>query len=300
MKTMIAGLVMAGLFAGTAAAAACPTDFDYVSPLGHDGRKASVAGLGAFFKAVKDNDKDAFVATAADPYIQHSPDMKDGIDPVWDLVAKRPEGFSSTQMKWLGTDGFLDNGNYLVMLREVDRGDGTPKSKIFDLMYFDEEGKYSEHWDMRQSLSDKTASGRSETEEADVYANAPVSYDVDTEEANKRLVASFLNLAFNGGELKAAMKLYVADDYIQHNPLIPDGVQPVIDAFEAGKLPPLCYDIRFVLAQNDMVWTYSKVTTPDGIAAVVDLIRVRDGKMVEHWDVIQPVPEDAANDNGMF
>ena len=300
MKTLFTGLALAGLFAGTAMAAECSSDFDYVSPLGHDGRKASLAALGAFFKAVKDNDKDAFIATAADPYIQHSPDMKDGIDPVWDLVAKRPDGFSSTQMTWLGTDGFLDNGNYLVMLREVDRGDGTPKSKIFDLMYFDEDGKYAEHWDMRQALSDETASGRSEIEEAEEFANDPVSYDEATEEANKRLVASFLNLAFNGGELAMAMNLYVSENYIQHNPLIPDSVQPVIDAFEAGKLPPLCYDIRFVLAENDLVWTYSKVTTPDGIAAVVDLIRVRDGKMVEHWDVIQPVPAESANDNGMF
>lgn len=57
-----------------------------------------------------------------------------------------------------------------------------------------------------------------------------------------------------------------------------------------------------MLAQNDIVVVYSKVTSDQGISAVVDMLRVRDGKLVEHWDVVQPVPanKDMPHDNGMF
>lgn len=300
LKSVVTLTGMTALMAGTAVAHQCPTDFDFVAPQGHEGRAASVATLSAMFKAGAEQDEEGFLATAADPYIQHSPDLADGMKQVYDLIANRPKSFSSTQMKWLGEKGFLDNGNYLVMLREVNRGDGTPPSKIFDLMYFDEDGKYAEHWDMRQPLSDKTASGRSETGAAKEFTDNPVSYDAATEESNRRLVASFLNLAFNGDELETALNLYVSPTYVQHNPLIPDGTKPVVDAFKTGKIPSLCYDIKFILAQNDLVWVYSKVTNPDGVAGVVDLIRVRDGKMVEHWDVVQPVPSKMPHKNGMF
>lgn len=300
MKRKLFALMAASLLSGTAIAAECPADFSFIAPQGHEGRAKAVAGLGAMFKAAANKNKSDFMATAADPYIQHSPDLADGMEPVWQLLTNRPEGFASERMMWLGTEGYIDNGDYLVMLREVDRGDGTPKSKIFDLMRFDKEGKYAEHWDIRQPLSKQTASGRSETDTATRFTDDPVVYDAHTEEANRRLVATFLNLAFNGGQLETALNLYVNPTYVQHNPFIADGIQPVIDAFEAGKIPSLCYDIQFVLAQNDLVWVYSKVTSPMGVSGVVDLIRVRDGLLVEHWDVVQAVPEKMPHNNGMF
>ncbi len=293
------GITLAAtLLAGSVSAQTCEQDFNFVSPMGHDHAASSRATLKKGLGAAAKNDFDRFMSIAADPYIQHSPDLPDGWKPVWDLTTNRSDSFSSKLIPWIGPKGFLDNGNYLVMFREVDHGDGP--SKKFDLMYFDEDGLYAEHWDMAQPLSEMTASGRSETAAAAVFMDNPVSYDQDTEEANRRLVTSFLNLAFNGGQLETALNLYVSPDYVQHNPLIADGTQAVIDAFDAGKIPPLCYDIRFVLTQNDLVWVYSKVTSPQGIAAVVDMIRVRDGHMVEHWDVVQPVPDDMPHDNGMF
>jgi len=300
MKVRILITVLATVLTGNVFASECPTDFDFIAPQGHDGRVKSMTGLQKMFKASSDKDKTAFLATAADPYIQHSPDMKDGMEPVWDLLADRPAGFSSKNIPWIGEGGFLDNGNYLVMFREVNRADGTPPSKIFDLMRFDEKGKYAEHWDMRQALSKKTVSGRSETAAAKEFTDNPVSYSQNIEEANRRLVASFLNLAFNNNQLETALNLYVSPDYVQHNPMIADGTQPVIDTFKAGKIPSLCYDIKYILAQNDLVWVYSKVTNPQGVSGVVDLIRVRDCKMVEHWDVVQPVPAKMPHNNGMF
>ncbi len=293
--TLVATLMAVPAFAQT-----CPQDFDFVAPVGHDGRATAMRTLQTMFKAGAKKDKEAFLATAADPYIQHSPDMADGMEPVYALIADRPEGFSSKQIPWVGERGFLDNGNYLVMFREVDRGDGTGPSKIFDLMYFNEDGKYAEHWDMRQALAEKTVSGRPETGTAQEFIDNPVTYDQATAEANRRLMAAFLNLAFNAGRLETALELYAGEGYAQHNPMFPDGAEPLLQAVKAGKMPSLCYDIRFILAQNDLVWVYSKVDTPNGVLAAVDMMRVRGGKMVEHWDVLQPVPDDMPHDNGMF
>ena len=114
------------------------------------------------------------------------------------------------------------------------------------------------------------------------------------------MIASMINLAWNSEQVALALKLYADQDYVQHNPFITDGVKPLTDRANAGKLPQRCYDIQFVLAQNDLVWVYSKVTETDAVNAVVDMFRVRDGKMVEHWDLSQTVPDDMPHNNGMF
>ena len=280
----------------------CPVDESYVSASGHAQGDRSRAVLADMFKAAAANDYSAFMAIAADPYIQHSPDLADGWEPVWNLLVNRPAGFSTRQMQWLGGDGFLDNGDFLVMFREVDRGDGTGPSKIVDLLRFDENGKYAEHWDIRQPLSNGTASGRRETDAASVFLDNPVTYSEQIEEANKQIAGTFLNLAFNEGNLNAALEEYVDENYIQHNPLIADGIEPIRQAFESGNIPTLCYDIQHIFAQNDLVVVHSKVTSSGGGSAVVDLLRIRDGKLVEHWDVVQPVLPDSEmpHDNGMF
>lgn len=278
------------------------TDHEFVIAQGDEFGDRSRKTLQSAFKAAAANDFDAFMATAADPYIQHSPDLPDGWKPVWDLLANRPEGFSSKTMQWLGESGFLESGDFLVMLREVNRGDGTPNSKIVDLLRFDDEGKYAEHWDIRQPLSESTVSGHSETGAAEEYENNAVDYDEKIERRNAKIVVRFLNQAFNQGRLDEALDKFVSEGYVQHNPFIADGIESVKLAFAEGKIPTLTYDIKYVLPQNDLVVVYSKVTSPQGISAVVDILRVRDGKLVEHWDVVQPVPsdDDMPHDNGMF
>ncbi len=280
------------------AADSCVQDFDYVSPIGHGKAASSLKTLKQAFGAAAKGDFEGFMAAAADPYIQHSPDLPDGWKPVWDLLQNREEGFSSKQLNWLGENGFLDNGQYLVMLREVDHGEGP--SKKFDLLYFDDDGLYAEHWDMAEKMADKTASGRSETGAAAKFTDNPVEYDQATEEANRRMIASMINLGWNSGQLALALSTFADRNYVQHNPYIGDGIKPLTDRANAGKLPQRCYDLKFVLAQNDLVWVYSKVTEADAVNAVVDLFRVRNGKMVEHWDVSQAVPDEMPHDNGMF
>ena len=121
-------------------------------------------------------------------------------------------------------------------------------------------------------------------------------------EANKELAIGFFTEVFVGGEV-AAIDQYIGDSYIQHNPNVPDG-RDVIGRFieKRGPLPADALIIKRVVAENDLVFLHSHAqffAKPRG-AAVVDIFRIEGGKIVEHWDVIQPVPEEMAHENGMF
>jgi predicted SnoaL-like aldol condensation-catalyzing enzyme len=124
-------------------------------------------------------------------------------------------------------------------------------------------------------------------------------------ERNKRNVVAYYTLAFNGKQPERAVRLFVGDRYIQHNPLAADGPQAFIDfvRFFTTQNPQLNVDIKRVIAECDLVMTHSHLTLnpSDRGSAVADIFRLdRRGKIVEHWDVIQAVPATSANDNTIF
>ncbi|AXA71755.1 hypothetical protein CE205_14660 [Achromobacter insolitus] len=127
--------------------------------------------------------------------------------------------------------------------------------------------------------------------------------DLAAEERNRELVLAFYDRFFNKHEVAEAAKV-VADDYIQHNPHVPDGKAPFVSYFTElfQKNPDAKARIVRSATDGDLVYLHSHSTRDanDRGRAVVDIFRVKDGKIVEHWDVIQPVPEKAANDNTMF
>jgi predicted SnoaL-like aldol condensation-catalyzing enzyme len=119
-------------------------------------------------------------------------------------------------------------------------------------------------------------------------------------EQNKRTVVEFYELAFNAKRPEEAVEKYVGSEYVQHNPQAPDGTEAFIGFVKA--FPEAHVDIRRVVAEDDTVVTHGLVKfTPDDRGTVAaDFFRLRDGKVVEHWDVLQPFPEESANDHPMF
>jgi predicted SnoaL-like aldol condensation-catalyzing enzyme len=112
-------------------------------------------------------------------------------------------------------------------------------------------------------------------------------------------------LAFNDKKPEEAVAKYGGPVYIQHNPQAADGFQAFIDfvKFFTTQNPQLHVDIKRVIGECDMVVTHSHLTLSpsDRGSAVADIFRLnRQGKVVEHWDVIQAVPDTSANDNTMF
>jgi predicted SnoaL-like aldol condensation-catalyzing enzyme len=122
-------------------------------------------------------------------------------------------------------------------------------------------------------------------------------------EENKTVAVDFYKTAFKG-EPEKAVADHVGGYYTQHNPQAADGTGGVIAFVHwiREQYPQLHLDIKRVIAEGDLVVTHSQLMlSPDGPSwALADFFRLEDGKVVEHWDVIQEVPETFANANGMF
>ena len=125
----------------------------------------------------------------------------------------------------------------------------------------------------------------------------------EQEEANTRAVLEFYELAINRKDFDAAEK-YLGPHYIQHNPIAADGKEGLKRFVEYLReaMPEYRSEIKRHFADGDYVilHVHNKPTPEARGRAVVDIFRLENGKVVEHWDVIQAIPEDPANDNTMF
>ncbi|EMK2598203.1 ester cyclase [Bacillus tropicus] len=127
--------------------------------------------------------------------------------------------------------------------------------------------------------------------------------DVTEKEKNKKMVVDFYNEVFNKHNIDIIPK-YVSEDYKQHNPFVADGRKAFMDFFKENfvKNPNSSAEIKRVVAEGDTValHVHSRANSQDKGVAIVDIFRIKDGKIVEHWDVIQEIPSEAANNNTMF
>jgi predicted SnoaL-like aldol condensation-catalyzing enzyme len=119
---------------------------------------------------------------------------------------------------------------------------------------------------------------------------------------NRTIVTEFARLFYTERDVEAAFASFVAVDYIQHNPTVPDGRDAAV-AMLAPKFstPGAAFDIQRILVDGDLALIHVKASFPGNpVAAVADIYRLDGGKVVEHWDVLQRMPDEVANDHPMF
>jgi predicted SnoaL-like aldol condensation-catalyzing enzyme len=120
---------------------------------------------------------------------------------------------------------------------------------------------------------------------------------------NRGIVGEFARIFYDERDVRRAFERYVAADYIQHNPNIADGREAAIEALTPlFTSPDFHVEIRHVIVDGNMavLHLFARRTAAVRGGAVADIYRLQDGKIVEHWDVLQEIPERSANPHPMF
>lgn len=227
---------------------------------------------------------------SSEKYIQHNLSFENG-----------REGLTGSleYLKSIGTKvevkRVIEEGDLIAVHSEYELN--GPKA-IFDIFRF-ENGKIVEHWDNIQEIVTDTANGHTMLDgETDIK-------DVDKTAENKVLVENFVKDVLMGQNPDKLTSYFDGDHYIQHNPFIADGLSGLGKALEewAKQGITMQYDkVHLVVAEGNFVLTVSEGTLGGAHTSFYDLFRVENGKIAEHWDILETIPaeDEWENSNGKF
>jgi predicted SnoaL-like aldol condensation-catalyzing enzyme len=223
-------------------------------------------------------------------YIQHNLSVADGLAGFSALLKQLPP--NSAKVKILRV---LQDGEY-VFTHSAYNFFG-PKIG-FDIFRF-EHGKIVEHWDNLQVTAKPNPSGHS------MIDGTTQVKDLDRTKVNKALVRGFVEDILVNGKMDKLAGYYDGDKYIQHNPLIPDklsGLRKTLDEWRKQGIIVKYHKIHKVLGEGNFVLVVSEGHMVGKHDSFYDMFRVENGKIAEHWDVIEEIPakEKWKNNNGKF
>jgi len=253
-------------------------------------KETAIKAQEAFFK---DYDPEGVKKYFRVDYIQHNPHVPTGIEPVLGFLPVLKQ--AGTTYK---THRLFEDGDFIIMHNTYSNAEafGAKDVVTFDIWRM-QDGLVAEHWDAVAPIVEKTASGRTQ------FDGPTEILDLDKTAENKKLVENFMNDVFFGQAPEKITDYISSEQYDQHNPMVKDGFDGLNEAltylasqnnmFEYHKVHRILGEGNFVLTQSEGRWNGKP-------QAFYDLFRVKDGKIVEHWDVIQEIPEKMAHDNGMF
>lgn len=292
MRTVLSRLVYSGILA------ACGTLQSQSTSEEHSSKTIPMSNkeiVGTFLGAVAQQEVATIRALANADYIQHNPFVPTGLEPFIGLLpVLKTHGTYAENVR------MFEDGNYVFMHNIWHNAEpfGANQMVAFDIIRIDENGKVAEHWDAMTILVDETASGRSQTD-------GPTTVeDLEKTEANKALAVALIEDVLMGKNPAKITDYISAESYHQHNPGIKDGLSGIVEAVEYLTAQNNMFKytkIHKVLGEGNFVLTVSEGEWNGKSQAFYDLFRMKDGKIVEHWDVIQEIPtEGLAHSNGMF
>lgn len=224
-------------------------------------------------------------------YIQHNLAVGDGLAGFGAVMQHAPpQGFKANVIR------SFEDGNYVFTHTEYDFF--GPKAG-FDVFRF-EDGLIVEHWDNLLEVQQPNPSGRTQ------FDGATEITDLDKTEANKNIVKGFIEKVLLNHEMDKVATYINPTNYVQHNPAVADGLEgfgAAMKYFAENGLVMEYTKLHKVLGQGNFVLAMSEGKFGKGdLTAFYDLFRLENGQIVEHWDVIAPIPAESEwkNTNGKF
>ncbi|MEX0350885.1 MAG: nuclear transport factor 2 family protein [Paracoccaceae bacterium] len=242
-----------------------------------------------------DFDPDTARQLLAPDYIQHNPAVPTGAEAIIGIIpALQDSGVTATIHR------VIAEGDLVVLHTTYDNAQAFGADKLvgFDIFRV-ENGRVAEHWDNLQPavLASETANGNSMTD------GVTEVIDLDKTSENKALVESFVRDVLNGAAPERITDYISTETYIQHNPMIGNGLDGLGAALaamaEAGQIMTYT-NTPIVVAEGNFVFTASEGALGETPTAFFDLFRVENGKIVEHWDTVSEIPSEMAHENGKF
>lgn len=245
----------------------------------------------AVLNSIETGDSSAIAYINPQKYIQHNLSAGDGLAGFGELLSMLPPGSASVDVVRV-----FEDGDYVVT--QTDYNFFGPKVG-FDIFRF-EDGLIVEHWDNLAEKSEAVnPSGRTQLD------GATEVVDLDKTEENKVLVKDFVEKVLVAGNFEIMGQYFDGENYIQHNTQISDGLSGLgqaIAAMAEEEIYMVYEENHMILGQGNFVLSVSEGTFGGQKVAYYDLFRVENGKIAEHWDVIENTPnkEEWKNNNGKF
>jgi predicted SnoaL-like aldol condensation-catalyzing enzyme/truncated hemoglobin YjbI len=244
----------------------------------------------AINKAVQNGDEEAAANLVTENYIQHTPAVANGKSGLRKFVTKiKNKEIPAPKIK---TVRAFEDADFIVLHHDVE----WPNRKaMFEIFRF-ENGLAGEHWSGLADHPEKTANGNS------MVDGATEVVDRNLTDKNKQLARSFVQTVLIDGKFDRLMEFY-HPEIIQHNPFIDNTVPGLLKGVEELQKNGTSIELQKifkVLGEGNFVLVCSEGKFANRHTAFFDLFRVTDGIIVEHWDVLQEIPEKMAHDNGFF
>ncbi len=249
-----------------------------------------------YLEAIRDGDGEAAINKYAGArYTQHSTPVKDGRDGFIEFF----EDFTTRNpIRDIEIVRSFEDGHYVFLHVTQSLNNGEFRYVTADIFDTDDDGKLVEHWDMIAEMVDATVSGHSQVD------GPTEPTDLNKTEENKSLVRNFMNDVLKNGEAHKLTDYISTETYIEHSPMIGDGLDGLAEALAAmaAQGHSMVYEtIHRVIGSGNFVTAMSKMNMAGVDLAVIDIFRVEDGKIVEHWDVMEEIsPEDTWVNSGKF
>ncbi len=295
MKRALAVVLMGGLLAACGAKAPPSSDNPDTNHTSNGGeamtRTPKQLAIGAFDALFRDYSEDGLRDVFAEGIIQHNPRVPTGRDALLGFLPVLREAGTTYQNHRLFQDG-----DFVVMHNTLNNAQPFGAEKIVSFNVYRVEGeKIAEHWGVPTPIVEEPVGGRSQ------FGGTTEVKDLDKTEANKEAVTKLFDVIVNGTqeEVGAAIQSLFQPDYANHSPVVADGIPSLFEAFSREQW--VYTKNHQVLGEGNFVLSISEGTAKGAPTAFYDLVRFENGQVVEHWDVILPIPtEGIANDNGMF